>query len=139
MSLPMLRLIATHHLQTLTMSLCPTILLTVKAHSHIWEQNIGASKQRVTKQPPLTQTKVASDDHNAHHWLKLGLVTPAIVKEIQISTRWFTGNQVLSIAVILSEGVPTEILCAPIKPDSNTFRIKPTEADECLVRCFHEG
>ena len=81
-------------------------------------------------------------DHNAHHWLKLGLVTPAIVKEIQISTRWFTGNQVLSIAVILfREGVPIEILKrSPLKPDSeHSFRIKPTEADECLVRCFHEG
>ena len=81
-------------------------------------------------------------DHSAHHWLKLGLKTPAMVHEIKVSTRWFTGNQVPAISITLyHDSKPVEVVDrTPLDPDSDhTFNIEPTLADECLVKCFHEG
>lgn len=81
-------------------------------------------------------------DHNAYHWLHLGLKSPAAVQKITISTRWFTGNHVPEVSVELIRGRTTvEVLSrSKLEPDQDhEFLIDATEADECLVRCYHEG
>ena len=81
-------------------------------------------------------------DHDAHHWLRIGLKSPAMVRETSLSTKWFTGNQVPEVSITLfNEKVPVEVLTrTSLAPDSDhIFPFEPTEADECLVKCFHEG
>lgn len=81
-------------------------------------------------------------DHNAHHWLKLGLKQRSQVTQIHISTKWFTGNQVPEVSVELIDGDQiTEVLTrVTLLPDSDhSFDIPVTNCSECLVRCYHEG
>ena len=79
---------------------------------------------------------------DAYHWLHLGLISSGLVSRIQVSTRWFTGNQVPEIAIELThDHRTTEVLTrTPLKPDAeHVFEIEPVQASEVLVRCFHEG
>ena len=81
-------------------------------------------------------------DYDAYHWLRIGLHSPSMVGEISLSTKWFTGNQVPEVSITLFKGkLPAEVIPrTALKPDSDhSFSIEPTEADECLVKCFHEG
>ncbi len=81
-------------------------------------------------------------DHNAHHWIHLGLKQSSRVNRITISTKWFTGNHVPEASVeLIRDGNVQEVLTrVTLAPDQDhSFDIEPTEADECLVKCFHEG
>lgn len=81
-------------------------------------------------------------DHNAHHWLRLGLKQRSRVHHISISTKWFTGNQVPEVSVELIDGdTIIEVLSrVSLAPDSDhRFDIPATSATECLIRCYHEG
>ena len=81
-------------------------------------------------------------DHDAYHWVKLGLTEPSVVEKITVSTKWFTGNQVPEIAIELTrDHVTKEVVSrSHLLPDQEQeFDIEPTEATECLVRCYHEG
>ncbi len=81
-------------------------------------------------------------DHNAHNWLRLGLKQRASISRINISTRWFTGNQVPEVSIELIDGQSTkEVLTrVPLMPDQDhAFTIPETIASECLIRCYHEG
>lgn len=81
-------------------------------------------------------------NHNAYHWLHLGLKQKARVRKINISTRWFTGNQVPEVSVELIDGrSTTEVLTrVTLDPDKDhNFPIPETIAEECLIRCYHEG
>lgn len=81
-------------------------------------------------------------DDTSYHWLHLGLDAPGTVDTITVSTRWFTGNQVPAISISLIDGHNTiEVLArTPLQPDrDHQFQFEATHAEECLIRCFHEG
>lgn len=78
----------------------------------------------------------------AQHELVLGLKQPAIVDQIDISTRWFTGNQVPAVSIELIRGNQAVRVVDrhQLEPDAEvTLRCKPTEADKCRVLCHQEG
>ncbi|NNM01254.1 MAG: hypothetical protein HKO62_10930 [Gammaproteobacteria bacterium] len=82
-------------------------------------------------------------DHDAHHWLTLGLVQPAEIDALAISTRWFTGNQVPEVSVELraADGTARRVLeRVKLAPDSeHHFEFSPVPASECHIECYHEG
>lgn len=81
-------------------------------------------------------------DHNAYHWIRIGLKQLSVVEKVTVSTKWFTGNQVPEIAIeLVKDHQTTEVVSrSKLDPDKeHTFEISATEATECLVRCFHEG
>lgn len=83
-------------------------------------------------------------DHDAHHWMRVGLKTRATLDQITISTKWFTGNQVRAVSVTLIDemtGKEGKVLDRqPLNPDSDhTFPIAPTLATEVLIDCYYEG
>lgn len=98
--------------------------------------------------PRHRATSVSSDgfdyDHDAHHWLHLGLQQRSQVHQLHISTKWFTGNQVRAVSVYLIDeltGSKQLVLDrAPLKPDSDhQFPVEGVPATECLVECYYEG
>ena len=79
---------------------------------------------------------------DAEHYLLIGLNPSALVSQIDISTLWFTGNQVQAVSVELIYQGQRQIILdrQKLNPDSNhSFPIEPAKADECLVRCHQEG
>lgn len=82
--------------------------------------------------------------HDAYHWLHIGLRRRSQVQRLNISTKWFTGNQVRAVSVFLiDELTGTKQLVlerVPLKPDvEHEFPIAGVLASECLVECYHEG
>lgn len=83
-------------------------------------------------------------DHDAHHWIHIGFHERAVVNQISISTKWFTGNQVREVSVILMDelnGNEIEVLTRqPLNPDSeHVFEVPGVMASEALVHCYYEG
>jgi allantoicase len=83
-------------------------------------------------------------DSEAHHWFTIGLKQRALIHEIRISTKWFTGNQVPVVSVELidrQKDNTTEILTRiNLDPDSEqVLSITPIYATDCLIKCYHEG
>lgn len=84
-------------------------------------------------------------NHDAHHWMLIGLKTRAEIDRIGISTRWYTGNQVRAVSVFLKDektGQYKQVLNRePLAPDrEHEFPISPAvTATECLVECYYEG
>lgn len=82
--------------------------------------------------------------HDQNNWAKIGLKERALIKEIKVSTLFFTGNQVRAISVVLKDelsGQETRVLeRVNLAPDSNhTFPIDPVVATECLIEMYYEG
>lgn len=82
--------------------------------------------------------------HQQHNWVRIGLKQRALLKEVKISTQFFTGNQVRAISLVLIDelsGQESRVLeRAPLAPDSqHTFNIPPTIATECLMELYYEG
>lgn len=83
-------------------------------------------------------------DHDAHHWMRIGLKTRAQLDQITISTKWYTGNQVRAVSVTLMDemtGQEKQVLDRQtLEPNSDhTFSIPPTLATEVLIDCYYEG
>ncbi|MFT5561743.1 MAG: allantoicase [Candidatus Azotimanducaceae bacterium] len=81
-------------------------------------------------------------DHDAFNSLVIGLTQRSLVREIRISTKWFTGNQVPCVAVDLIDGDNEVVVLerVTLEPDQeHIFTISETWATRCRVRCFHEG
>ena len=83
-------------------------------------------------------------DHNAHHWLHIGLKQRALVRSLKISTKWFTGNQVRAVTVDLIDeltGQKHRVLDRqPLQPDTDhEFPVAALAASECYVKCYYEG
>jgi allantoicase len=100
------------------------------------------SRHRSTK---INESNRSFDfDAQAHHWFTVGLEQRALVNEISISTKWFTGNQVpeVSIELIDRQENLTSVVLDHIKldPDSeHAFKVAPTFATDCHIKCYHEG
>lgn len=83
-------------------------------------------------------------DHDAHHWLQIGLHQRSEVRSLNISTKWFTGNQVRAVSVYLIDdltGAKQLVLDrVSLQPDSDhEFPLPGVLATECLVECYYEG
>lgn len=81
-------------------------------------------------------------DHDAFNSITIGLTHRDLVREIRISTRWFTGNQVPCVSVDLINGDNEVVVLDRItlEPDQeHVFTVSETWATQCRVRCFHEG
>ncbi|MBS2034575.1 hypothetical protein JST97_06295 [bacterium] len=83
-------------------------------------------------------------DHDAHHWLHIGLHQRSQIESIKISTKWFTGNQVRAVSVYLIDelsGTRQLVLeRVPLNPDAeHEFPLGNLPASECLVECYYEG
>ena len=91
----------------------------------------------------LPEAQALRFDHDACHWLTLGLARPAMVDALAVSTRWFTGNQVPEISVELraADGSVRRVLeRVKLAPDSDHhFDFDPAPASECHIECYHEG
>jgi len=79
-----------------------------------------------------------------HHWFNLGLECKSKVSAINISTKWFTGNQVPIVSVELTDrfsGKTTTVITKEsLTPDAeHQFEIVATWATECKLLCYHEG
>lgn len=110
--------------------------------THMGAQYWGfeTSRHRALSLPE--NSRVYHFDHYAYHWLHIGLRAKASVSRITVSTRWFTGNQVPEIAIELmnDHGITEVVARTALAPDQeHSFDIDETVADECLIRCFHEG
>jgi allantoicase len=83
-------------------------------------------------------------NHEAHHWLKIGFKYRTEIKSLRVSTKWFTGNQVRAISVLLIDeltGGEQEVLSKKIlQPDQeHHFLFEATTATECLIKMYYEG
>lgn len=91
-----------------------------------------------------TTGKSFTFDAEAHHWFEIGLTHRAEIRRINISTKWFTGNQVPEVSVELNDRQNNdrrEVLPrTPLDPDAeHEFEIDPVMATDCHVKCYHEG
>ena len=82
--------------------------------------------------------------HEAHNWIKIGLKQRAEISNIKVSTKWFTGNQVQAISVVLIDEFTqntSEVLTrVALQPDQeHTFSFVPTMATECHISIYYEG
>lgn len=82
--------------------------------------------------------------HNAHHWLRMGFEERANFSSVQVSTKWFTGNQVQAISVIMIDELlnkEVEVLTrVKLQPDEeHTFSFDTITATECLIKIYYEG
>ena len=78
----------------------------------------------------------------SENWMLLGIKQESLVSRIELSTRYFTGNQVPAISIILRNGREETLVLdrEPLSPDSeHGFDIKPRVAKECMVICHHDG
>jgi allantoicase len=81
-------------------------------------------------------------DHDAFNSFIIGLTHRSLVREIKISTKWFTGNQVPCVSVDLIESGNEVVVLdrVTLEPDQeHVFTISETRATQCRIRCFHEG
>lgn len=83
-------------------------------------------------------------DHDAHHWLHIGLRQRSEVRNLKISTKWFTGNQVRAVSVYLIDeltGSRRQVLeRVALQPDTDhEFPLDGVLATECYVECYYEG
>lgn len=79
---------------------------------------------------------------NKGHFLCLGLKTRSVVTQIDIDTRWFTGNHVPEVTVILEDADDQVIVLSHqiLRPNEpHHFVIPPTQAERCRVLCHQEG
>lgn len=82
--------------------------------------------------------------HQAHNWVKIGFQERAELSSMQVSTKWFTGNQARAISVILIDELmqnEIEVLTrVSLEPDQeHSFSFPVTTATECHIKIFYEG
>ena len=83
-------------------------------------------------------------NHLAHNWITIQLKERTAVSRVSVSTKWFTGNQVRAISIVLKDeltGQEREVLTrVQLKPDAeHEFEFAPTLATECHVEIYYEG
>ena len=82
--------------------------------------------------------------HKEHNWVSIGFKQRAIISEIEVSTKYFTGNQVRAISVVLKDeltNTETRVLDRiQLHPDSkHSFSITPTIVTEAYLELYYEG
>ena len=82
--------------------------------------------------------------HQAYNWLKLGFKERGKISTVKISTKWFTGNQVRAVSIIMIDELLKEemevLTRVDLQPDQeHTFSFPSTTATECLIKIYYEG
>jgi len=82
--------------------------------------------------------------YDAHNWVKIGFKQRANLSSVKISTKWFTGNQVRAVSVVLIDELletEMEVLSRVVlQPDQeHTFSFPPVFATECFIKIYYEG
>eukprot|EP01130_Rhizamoeba_saxonica_P015802 TRINITY_DN7148_c0_g1_i1.p1 TRINITY_DN7148_c0_g1~~TRINITY_DN7148_c0_g1_i1.p1 ORF type:complete len:378 (-),score=79.30 TRINITY_DN7148_c0_g1_i1:23-1111(-) len=85
-------------------------------------------------------------NHNRHNWISIRLKKRALVDEVTVSTKWYTGNQVRKISVflideLLDESQKVQVLNkVELNPDTDhSFPVEPVFATKALVTMYYEG
>ena len=82
--------------------------------------------------------------YDAHNWVKIGFKERANISSVNISTKWFTGNQVRAVSIVMIDELlnsKVEVLSrVSLKPDQeHTFTFRSIVATECLIKVYYEG
>ncbi|MFT5692782.1 MAG: allantoicase [Oceanicoccus sp.] len=110
--------------------------------THMGAQYWGYETRRHRATCLNAEAECFSFDNDAYHWLNIGFTREATVSKVTFSTRWYTGNQVPEISlVMLHQGKETMVLDrVTLDPDSElTLEFEPTYADGAMLKCYHEG
>lgn len=115
-----------------------------KEFTHAGAKYWGLETNRHKATTVDTTNKKTYYQHNAHNWVKIGLKQRAELSTLKVSTKWFTGNQVQAISVILIDELSqkeSEVLTrVALQPDhEHTFSFFPVMATECHIRIYYEG
>ncbi|MFT4666043.1 MAG: allantoicase [Polaribacter sp.] len=90
------------------------------------------------------QNKKILYQHHAHHWLNIGFEKRALVENVSVSTKWFTGNQIRAISVVLIDEYTNEekevLTRVNLAPDQeHEFSFSPTNATKAHIKLYYEG
>ena len=112
--------------------------------THMGVQYWGLESKRHTATRLDAQRKKMYYQHDACQWLSIGFKQRAELSSLKVSTKWFTGNQVRAISVVLIDemsGTECEVISRKIlAPDKDHhFEFEGTVATECLIRMYCEG
>jgi allantoicase len=111
-------------------------------YTHMGAQYWGFETRRHRATQIHPDSECFSFDHDAFHWLHMGFDCPATVSRVTLSTRWYTGNQVPQVSIVmLHQGKEITVLDrVTLDPDSeHEFEFAPTYADGAMVKCYQEG
>ena len=113
-------------------------------YTHMGAKYWGLETERHVATNVLWDEAALTYDHNQHHTVDLAFTKRAIIHEVCFSTKWFTGNQVRSVSVILTDeqtGVSSRVLeRVALAPDAERCcAIPPTVATECRLELYYEG
>ncbi len=112
--------------------------------THMGVQYWGFETKRHTATRVASKSKQIFYQHAAYQWVKIGFKERMDVSSLKVSTKWFTGNQVRAISVILIDelnGTEQEVLSRTVlAPDQDHhFEFKATVATECFIKMYYEG
>ena len=112
--------------------------------THMGVQYWGLETKRHTATSIESKDKRIFYEHDAYQWVKIGFKERAKISSLQVSTKWFTGNQVRAISVILIDelnGTEQEVLTRQaLSPDQDHhFEFDETTATESFIKMYYEG
>jgi len=110
--------------------------------THMGAKYWGFETERHCAITPRAGSQGFRFDHDAFNSFIIGLNHRSLVREVRVSTKWFTGNQVPCVAIDLIDGDNEVVVLNRVilEPDQeHIFSISETWATRCRVRCFHEG
>ncbi len=90
------------------------------------------------------QSKKIFYQHKAHHWVNIGFERRALIDNVKVSTKWFTGNQIRAISVVLIDEYTNEekqvLSRVNLAPDKeHEFSFAPTNATKAHIKLYYEG
>lgn len=112
--------------------------------THMGVQYWGLETKRHTATQIDSKRKKIHYQHDAYQWVKIGFNERSKLTSLKISTKWFTGNQVRAISVVLMdemEGTEQVVLTRKaLAPDQDHhFEFKEVVATECFIKMYYEG
>ncbi len=113
-------------------------------YTHMGVKYSGLETGRHCTTHPDENNRCLRFNHFESNWLHIALRQRALISEIQVSTRWFTGNQVQALSATLEDeltGHRKKVLHrVGLQPDTaHRFPIDPTTATHCYFDLFYEG
>lgn len=116
------------------------------AFTFVGKEMDGIESRRHRAITPLDDPSVPGFryDPQAHNYVRVGFVQRSAVRQLEISTEWFTGNQVKEVSVFLLDrktGEETRILeREPLSPDrKHFFAVADITATEMRIDCYPDG
>lgn len=115
-----------------------------KEFTHAGAKYWGLETCRHTATRVDKESKKIYYQHEAHNWIKIGFKQRANISSVKISTKWFTGNQVRAVSVVMVDELleqELEVLSrVSLEPDKeHTFSFPSVLATECFIKIYYEG